>query len=518
MQWALAYLAGAWMVMQLVDVLGSRWGIGVYWARVVDLLLVLGLLITLVVSWFHGAKGPQRISSIELIIVAAVAGIGALGLSIIDLSNDAGSGTEVDKTLATGIDQEPWIAVLPFDVQGGDADLRSFAEGLEADIASSLSMFSHLLVLSRASAEAAVDRDRDAIYLGTELGARYLLEGELRAAGDSLRLNVRLVDSRDSTMVWSERFDRALDSREAVFAVQDDIVDRVVGSLGDITGVVAKTLAKTTRDKAADSMTPYEAILQLSLFMQTSRPEMHLKARQALERAITIEPANSDVWACLAVIRIQEYMHGFNEQPDSQARALVAARRAVELDSANSFAHYSLALTQYFRRDLDAFRAAAERAVNLNPRDTHTLAMLGILFGYSGDWSRAIELTERGMLLQPDHPGWYLFAAFFNEYRQANYTSALEIALRINMPEYYAEPMARAVAYAKLGDIEAAEAAVEEMLALRPDFESTYVSTDVERWFYNAPQLVSELLDGLEKAGLEMQINTPQNGTYGLSQ
>ena len=513
MQWALAYLAGAWMVMQLVDVLGSRWGIGVYWARVIDLLLVLGLLITLVISWFHGAKGPQRVSSIELIIVALVAGIGALGLSIIDLSNDPHSGTEADRTFATGIDQQPWIAVLPFDVQDGDADLRSFAKGLEADITSNLSMFSHLLVLSRASTEAAIDRERDALYLGTELGARYLLEGELRAAGDSLRLNVRLVDSRDGTTIWSERFDRALDGKDDIFAVQDSIVDRVVGSLGDITGVVAKTLAKTTHGKAADAMTPYEAILQLSLYMQTSRPEIHLKARQALNHAITVEPANSNAWACLAVIRIQEHMHGYNELPNSQARALVAARRAVELDSASSFAHYALALTQYFRKDLDAFGVAAERAVSLNPHDTHILAMLGILFGYSGDWSRGIELTERAMLLQPDHPGWYFFTTFFNEYLQADYTSALEIALRLNMPEYYADPMARAAVYAKLGEIEAAEAAVEEIRALRPNFESTYVSTDVDRWFYNAPKLVSELLDGLAKAGLDMQGNGSQQGT-----
>ena len=504
-QWAIAYLAGAWMVMQFVDVLGSRWGIGVYWARVIDLLLVLGLLITLVISWFHGAKGTQRVSSIELIIVAVVAGIGALGLSLIDLSNDPHSGTEVEKVFATGINQEPWIAVLPIDVQGGNADLRSFAEGLEADITSNLSMFSHLLVLSRASTEGAMDRERDAVNLGTELGARYLLEGELRAAGDSLRLNVRLVDSRDGTTIWSERFDRALGGEEDIFSVQDSIVDRVVGSLGDITGVVAKTLAQTIRDKAADAMTPYEAILQLSLYMQTSRPEMHLKARQALNHAITVEPANSNAWACLAVIRIQEHMHGYNELPNSQARALSAARRAIELDSASSFAHYSLALTQYFRKDLDAFRAAAERAINLNPYDTHTLAMLGILFGYSGDWSRGIELTERAMLLQPDHPGWYFFTSFFNEYLQADYTSALEIALRVNMPEYYADPMVRAAVYAKLGDIEAAEAAVQEIRALRPNFESTYVSTDVDRWFYNAPKLVSELLDGLEKAGLDMQ-------------
>ena len=65
MQWALAYLAGAWLVIQLVDVLGSRWGVGVYWARVIDLLLVSGLLITLI-AWFfdrEGASGGLLVAS-----------------------------------------------------------------------------------------------------------------------------------------------------------------------------------------------------------------------------------------------------------------------------------------------------------------------------------------------------------------------------------------------------------------------------------------------------------------------
>lgn len=508
MQWALAYLAGAWMVVQLVDVLGSRWGIGDYWARTIDLLLVLGLLITLVVSWFHGAKGRQRVTSIELLIVAAVAGVGALGLSSIDRPNDSETSANTRLAISNDIEDEPWIAVLPFQVQGDDVLLADFAKGLEADITSGLSLFSHLLVLSRATTEAAVNRGIDAFSLGAELGARYLLEGELRAAGGLLRLNIRLVDSRDGTTVWSERFNRSINEQDDIFAVQDSIVDRVVGSLADVTGVVVRTLAATTLDKAAGSLTPYESILQLSLFMQTGSPADHLKARQALEHAATANPTNSDVWASLAVIRIQEYMHGYNALPDSQARALAAARRAVELDSANSFAHYSLALTQYFRKELDAFRAAAERAVELNPRDTHTLAMLGILFGYSGDWAKGVELTERAMLLQPNHPGWYRFTTFFDEYLQGNYSKALEILLRVNMPQYYADPGFRAAVYAKLGDMDAARSAVEELRALRPDFESTYISTDVDRWFYNAPELVAELLDGFEKAGLNMQGKT----------
>ena len=61
-QWALAYLAGAWFVMQLVDVLGGRWGVTEYMARVVDLVLVVGLFVTLVVAWYHGEKGRQRVS------------------------------------------------------------------------------------------------------------------------------------------------------------------------------------------------------------------------------------------------------------------------------------------------------------------------------------------------------------------------------------------------------------------------------------------------------------------------
>ena len=68
-------------------------------------------------------------------------------------------------------------------------------------------------------------------------------------------------------------------------------------------------------------------------------------------------------------------------------------------------------------------RQALEHA---NPRDTHTSAMLGILFGYSGNWTRGIELTERAMLLQPDHPGWYFFTTFFYEYLQVDYTRALD--------------------------------------------------------------------------------------------
>ena len=59
-QWAVAYLAGAWVLMQLIDVLGTRWGVTDNAARIIDLTLIFGFLITLVAAWYHGDQGLKK--------------------------------------------------------------------------------------------------------------------------------------------------------------------------------------------------------------------------------------------------------------------------------------------------------------------------------------------------------------------------------------------------------------------------------------------------------------------------
>ena len=78
----------------------------------------------------------------------------------------------------------------------------------------------------------------------------------------------------------------------------------------------------------------------------------------------------------------------------------LAAERALDADPASQMANYAFAVVQYFRGDLGAFRAAAERAVALN-RCTYTMAWVGRLFCYSGDWERGIQLTTRAIQLSP---------------------------------------------------------------------------------------------------------------------
>jgi Flp pilus assembly protein TadD len=203
----------------------------------------------------------------------------------------------------------------------------------------------------------------------------------------------------------------------------------------------------------------------------------------------------------LSMLYREEYTHRFNVRTDPVGRALAAARRAVEAAPSNHLAFHALASAQFFRRELQAFRNSAERAIALNPMDGFTVAYLGFLIAYAGDWERGCALVGQARRLNPHHPGWYWFPSFFDAYRKSDYRGALDFALKVNMPGFWRTNLALAAAYGQLGEREAASNAVRELLALRPDFP-TVAQEELAKWW--DPELVKHLIDGLRKAGLEI--------------
>ena len=65
----LAYLAGAWLVLRLVDAFGPRFDISDAAMLGIDAILVLGFFITLVLAWYHGEPGRQQPRGMELVIL-----------------------------------------------------------------------------------------------------------------------------------------------------------------------------------------------------------------------------------------------------------------------------------------------------------------------------------------------------------------------------------------------------------------------------------------------------------------
>jgi TolB-like protein len=396
-----------------------------------------------------------------------------------------------------------WVAVLPFKYTGSNQDLKALSDGLTEEVITGLSRFSYLRVIARGSTAKYSSESGDVRAIGKELGARYVMEGSLRLAGNTLRVAVQLADSVSGAHVWAETYERAF-APESLFEVQDDLVSRIVSTVADQYGVLPRSMSEVLRSKSVDALTPHEAVLRAFSYFTHITPEEHAVVRDILECAVREAPDHADSWAMLSMIYRGEFAQGYNARPNPLDRALAAAQRAVDLASTHALGHYALATVYFFRKEMLPFRISAERALSLNPLDASAKAYLGLLIAASGEWDRGCQMVESAMQLNPNCPGYFYFAGCWNAYRQAKYTEVLEGVARINMPNYYHVPAIRAAALGQLGRKEEAQNALRDVLALRPDFAAS-VRQEYAKWY--SPEQVEPILEGLRKAGL----NIPEN-------
>jgi len=197
---------------------------------------------------------------------------------------------------------------------------------------------------------------------------------------------------------------------------------------------------------------------------------------------------------------VDAYAFGFQAEPTDLDRALVAARRGVEFDRTNQFGLVSLAQTYFFRQDLAAFRAAAERAMALNPLNTDALGILGLLIVHTGEFERGGAIVRHAMELNPDHAGWMHFGPIWEHFHKREYERALDHANRVDIPGLFWPYLVVASACGHLGRRSEAEAAVRDLLAIDPEF-AAHARSNIESWHF-ASGLLEPLLDGLRKAGL----------------
>jgi adenylate cyclase len=388
-------------------------------------------------------------------------------------------------------DAGPWIAVTPIKVRGTDPELTDLAEELADGISSALARFSYLNVASQASAAA-----------GKKAGARYVLEGSLRRAGSSLRLSTRLTDTHNARQIWGDDYHRNYDA-DSVFELLDDLTDHVVTAVADPYGALVRDLSAPVLQRDPKSLTVYESLIRQFVYRQRVSPEDHLIARTAAELAVKKAPGNATAWAAQSLIYLEEFKHGFNMRPDSLERALQAARRATELDPNHAWAQFALCDASFFHRDVGMGRSAGLRSLELNPRDSDAMAMVGVWFAFTGDWERGLGLVKRAISLNPNHPGWYWFAIFYDHYRQGEYELALEYIERVNMPQYWVCPELVAATQGQLGNQDKAHAALDQFLALCP-FRPEEIPALLDRWLYGQPNVRDLILDGLCKAGLKV--------------
>ncbi|MGD8330736.1 MAG: AAA family ATPase, partial [Acidobacteriota bacterium] len=399
-------------------------------------------------------------------------------------------------------DHSSSIAVWRLRCRTEDSEIVEFAEGLADDITAGLARFPYLSVIGRDAILGQDDRDAAV----RDLGVRYLIEGSVRKGGPRVRVSLQLVDATSGTHLWTETYDRSLDSDDLdLFAAQDEITDRVVATVADGYGVLVRALASEIPGKADDELTGSDWVLQMFGYRQRIAPREHRALRNRLEQAAEHDPESVEVWASLAQLYLDEASFGFNlrrDADDALVRALQAARRAVEIDPTDQLACQMLAQVQFFRRDLESFRANAERAMALNPLDTNTLGILGLMIVHTGEFERGAEITRRAMALNPHHAPFYHFGPIWEHFHEGRWEKALRRAKQAHMPGQFWPYLVIAAACGHLGRLEEAERAVESILELDPEFAAS-ARDKIEVWHF-ASGLIEPLLEGLRKAGMSI--------------
>jgi adenylate cyclase len=401
-------------------------------------------------------------------------------------------------TLATAqigppLSNESSVAVLPFDNMSGDQEQEYFADGITEDIITEISKIPGLMVISRNSTFTYKRKAVKAQDVCRDLGVNYVLEGSVRKAGGRVRITAQLIDGRSGRHLWAERYDRGL---EDIFAVQDDVTERIVRSLA-----VKLSEGDQTRSSSVDTANPeaYDCVLRGREQYRLYSKEGNVAAQRLYERAIELDPSYATPYAALADTYLHDFFMGNSEALD---RALELAETARDLDPSLPLVYEALSGAHLFKRQHAEALAAARRWVEIEPGNAEAYATLAGMMHFSGEPERVAGLIEKAKRLNPFSPFYYTLYVGQACFTQQRFKDAAALIVRsiAHNPESLSSYIFLAATYGQLGEDSLARDALAEVRRISPDFSMAQARAIAA---YKRPHDLNLLLDGLRKAGLQ---------------
>ena len=301
-QWGFLYVAGAWSFLQGVEFLSDTYAWPRELQQLATLVLLIGLPIVLVIAWYHGDRGAQRVTTAEFAIITLLLliGGGALAFYQRNIEGDAEAalaapGTSAPPASPGAPDARPSLAVLPFVDLSQAKDQEYLGDGLAEEILNQLTQVPGLRLVGRTSSFSFKGKDDDLRTIGSKLGVAHLLDGSVRKSGDRIRITAQLVAASDSSHLWSKTYDRNLTD---VFAVQDEIARDVAQALS----VKLDAVKLNTAQGGTTNVDAYDRYLRWrQLLFSEYYDEEHDRERVRLTReAVALDPGFVLGWDALA--------------------------------------------------------------------------------------------------------------------------------------------------------------------------------------------------------------------------
>ncbi|MGH7555574.1 MAG: tetratricopeptide repeat protein [Longimicrobiales bacterium] len=253
------------------------------------------------------------------------------------------------------------IAVLPFENIGGDPENEYFSDGITEDVIAQLTKLGDLKVISRTSVMTYKDASKPTRQIADELGVATILDGTVRRSEGRVRVVAQLVDARSDEQLWADTYDRDL---RDIFAIQSDISQRIARALQ--TQLSTDDRARLER-RPTEDLKAYDLYMRGRYFWNKRSSEGLQRAAEFFQQAIARDSSFALAFAGLA--DVYAILPSYQRQPpsDEHARARAAATRALAIDPQLGEAHAALGYVSWYEWDWDTADREFRQAIDFNP-------------------------------------------------------------------------------------------------------------------------------------------------------
>ncbi len=327
----------------------------------------------------HFWTTPRKITAI------AAAAVLILSLSLIVFRTNRSA--EPDPTINS-------LAVLPF--TNNDPNTEYLSDGITESLIDTLSRMPNLRVKSSSTVFHYKGRTSDPEKIGRELGVHALLSGSVVQTGDDLSVSVELIDVRDDSHIWGERYGRKVSEVVALpQQISRDVSERLRSRTDNMDH------AQLTRNYSPDSEA-YRLYLQ-GRYNWNKRTVEGLKSGiDYFGQAIMRDQDYALAYAGLADCYLLLNVYNVTSADESYPKAEAASRKALSINESLAEAHTSLAFVTY-RYHLKWAEAEEhfKKAIALNPNYATAHQWYGSYLAASGRLNEAVVEAKTAHELEP---------------------------------------------------------------------------------------------------------------------
>jgi len=390
--------------------------------------------------------------------------------------------------------KRPSIVLLSFRNLSGDEQQDFLAEGLRLDIQSALTQVSGVFLIAMGTADAF--QGATASEAGSSLGVQYALLCSVRSAGNRIRINAELTDTKSGEVAWAEQFDRVMDD---TFALQDEITSRVLTAMN--VKLVAGEQAKIWHKSLKNFKTLERFYKGIHAFFEMSRDEI-VRSRQYFEAVARMEPDSALGPTWVALCHWFELERGWSQAPkETKELARRWAEEAAAKEDADGQAQTVLSHVHLMDRDYEAALAAGRAATATRPCCANSNGFFANVLHYCGENDEAIRHINLAIRYHPLNPPFFrnILAA---AQRASNEFDAAILTARQVVESAPADITARLTltsAYVRSNRMDLARQVASEIARLEPKFS---VERFADSLYYRDGRYLEQFAEDLRVSGL----------------